>query len=71
LSDKLSDNQVGDLIQKSRDVLDGATAQTVRGDTTLKAARFSLAALQAGLVLAEVQDSDENTAIIDPMKLNP
>lgn len=54
-----------------RQKLEGAEAQTLRGDTTLRAANLALLSLQAGLVLAETKDGEVNTAIIDPKKLPP
>jgi len=71
LADKLSDNQIGDLLEELRQRVEGKKAQTLRGDTTLRAANLALLSLQLGLVKAEVDDDDTNPVIIDPKKLPP
>jgi hypothetical protein len=71
LPGKLSDNQIGDLLETMRQQVDGKEAQTSRGDTTLRAANLALLSLQMGLVKAETMDADVNDAIIDPKKLPP
>lgn len=68
---KLSDNQVGDLLEELRLRVEGLEAQTLRGDTTLRATYRAIMLLQAGLVLAEMKDQEINPVIIDPKKLPP
>jgi hypothetical protein len=71
LPDKLSDNQIGDLLEELRQRLDGVGAHTKRGDTTLRALNVAILSLQLGLVKAETMDADVNDAIIDTKKLPP
>jgi hypothetical protein len=67
---RLSDNQIGDLIEEGRRLFENQAGETLRGETTLKAVRLALVSLQAGLVLAEAQDMDLNPVVIDPKKLD-
>jgi hypothetical protein len=71
LPDKLSDNQIGDLLEELRLRLEGKTGETKRGDTTLRALNVAILSLQLGLVKAETMDADVNDAIIDTKKLPP
>lgn len=71
MSEKLSDNQIGDLLESLRLQIEPCQAETDRGDTTLRAANMALLSLQLGLVHAEAEDEAINDAIIDPTKLPP
>lgn len=66
MADKLSDDQAYERLHAALLALGGEEGQTVRGDTSLKAARQSLALLQMGLLKAMDDDSDRNIAVKVP-----
>ena len=67
----LSNNQIGDLLGEAANLFDDAVAQTKLGESTLKAARMAIFAMQMGILGAEEKESDMNGAIIDPSILPP
>lgn len=67
----LSNNQVGDLLGEAANLFDDAVARTMRGETTIKAARMAIFALQMGLLKADENSGDVNESIIDPSLLPP
>ena len=66
MADKLNDEQTYDRLYAALLALGGEEGQTVRGDTSLKAARQALVLLQMGLLKAMDDDSDRNVAIKAP-----
>ncbi|WP_457299167.1 hypothetical protein [Phyllobacterium sp. P5_D12] len=66
MADKLNDEQAYDRLYAALLALGGEEGQTVRGDTSLKAARQALVLLQMGLLKAMDDDSDRNVAIKAP-----
>jgi len=54
----LSDNEIHERLTAARDVIGDGAAETVRGDTALKAARQVLTGLGLALLLAGEQESD-------------
>jgi hypothetical protein len=66
MADKLSDDQAYERLHTALLALGKQEGQTVRGDTSLKAARRALALLQMGLLKAMDESSDKNVAIKDP-----
>ncbi|WP_299813523.1 hypothetical protein [Tardiphaga sp.] len=68
----LSDNQVGDLLGEALNVIGGAKAQTVRGNTALDAARQAISLMQIGLLMAAEKNSDVvDTVIEQPARRGP
>ncbi|MDR6632343.1 hypothetical protein J2X72_001127 [Phyllobacterium sp. 1468] len=66
MADKLNDEQAYDRLHSALLAIGKEEGQTVRGDTSLKAARRALALLQMGLLKAMDDNSDKNVAIKDP-----
>jgi hypothetical protein len=66
MADKLSDDQAYERLHTALLSLGKEEGQTVRGDTSLKAAKRALALLQMGLLKAMDESSDKNVAIKDP-----
>ncbi len=66
MADKLTDDQAYERLHAALLAIGKEEGQTVRGDTSLKAARRALALLQMGLLKAMDEDSDSNIAIKDP-----
>lgn len=66
MADKLTDDQAYDRLHAALLAIGKEEGQTVRGNTSLKAARRALALLQMGLLKAMDEDSDRNAAIKDP-----
>ncbi len=62
----LSDDEVYERIHAALLALGRDSGATVRGDTSLKAARKSLTLLQLGLLAAMEKNIDNNAAIKDP-----
>jgi hypothetical protein len=62
----LSDDEVYERIHAALLALGRDSAATVRGDTSLKAARKALTMLQLGLLAAIEKNIDTNAAIKDP-----
>jgi len=55
----VTDEEAADLLIRACGVLEGATGETVRGQTALEAARRSLVILTLGLEVATDEESDE------------
>jgi hypothetical protein len=66
MADKLSDDQAYERLHTALLALGKEEGQTVRGDTSLKAAKQALALLQMGLLKAMDESIDKNVAIKDP-----
>ncbi|WP_146119567.1 hypothetical protein [Phyllobacterium phragmitis] len=66
MADKLNDEQAYDRLHSALLAIGKEEGETVRGDTSLKAARRALTLLQMGLLKAMDDDSDKNVAIKDP-----
>lgn len=66
MADKLSDDQTYERLHSALLALGKEEGKTVRGDTSLKAARRALALLQMGLLKAMDENGDKNIAIKDP-----
>lgn len=66
MPDKLSDNEIDDRLHAALEVIGDAKGETVRGNTTLDAARQALSLLKFGLLYAAFKNSDKNDAISDP-----
>ncbi len=62
----LSDDEVYERIHAALLALGRESAATVRGETSLKAARKALTLLQLGLLAAMEQNSDDNQAVKAP-----
>lgn len=62
----LSDDEVYDRIHAALLALGRESAATVRGETSLKAARKALTLLQLGLLAAIEQNSDDIQAVKAP-----
>ncbi|MBB3234440.1 hypothetical protein [Phyllobacterium endophyticum] len=69
MADKLNDEQAYDRLHSALLALGKEEGQTVRGDTSLKAARQALALLQLGLLKAMDDASDKNVAIKAPTEI--
>lgn len=66
MPDKLSDTQIDDRLHAALEAIGDAEGQTIRGNTTLAAARQALSLLKFGLLYAAFKNSDKNDAITDP-----
>lgn len=66
MADKLTDDKAYERLHTALLALGREEGETVRGDTSLKAARQALFLLQMGLLKAMDGDSDKNVAIKDP-----
>ncbi len=62
----LTDNQIHERLAAARKLLGDDAAETVRGDTALKAARQVLSGLGLALLLAGEQESDRLLGVKDP-----
>lgn len=62
----LSDNEIHDRLTAARQIIGDEAAETVRGDTALKAARQVLSGLGLALLLAGEQESDRLAGVKDP-----
>ncbi|UXN64411.1 hypothetical protein N8E89_00530 [Phyllobacterium sp. A18/5-2] len=67
--DKLTDDEVYERLHAALLAIGKAEGQTIRGDTSLKAARKALALLQMGLLKSMDDDSDRNVAVKDPNEI--
>lgn len=63
---KLSDEGVSDRLYAALDALGEEQGETVRGATTLDAARQALTFLNLGLLAAGNDDADANPVILKP-----
>ncbi|WP_174804352.1 hypothetical protein [Martelella limonii] len=63
MSDKLSENQVHDLLFRCLALLSGKEGDTVLADTTVKAAHRALMLLSLGILKAQEEETQENEAI--------
>lgn len=61
----LSDNEIHEKLTAARQLIGDGTAETVRGDTALEAARRVLSGLSLALLLAGEQESDRLAGIKD------
>jgi hypothetical protein len=66
MADKLSDKQAYERLHSALLALGREDGETVRGDTSLKAARRAIALVQMGLLKAMDEESDRNIAVKDP-----
>lgn len=66
MADKLTDDQAYERLHTALLALGREDGETVRSDTSLKAARQALALLQMGLLKAMDENTDKNIAIKDP-----
>lgn len=55
-----------DVLHAAHEALGDFEGETVRGNTTLEAARRALSLLKVGLIYAAYKNSDNNDAISDP-----
>jgi hypothetical protein len=62
----LSDNEIHERLAAARDLIGDDAAETVRGDTALKAARQVLTGLGLALLLAGELESDKLVGVKDP-----
>jgi hypothetical protein len=62
----LSDNEVGDRLYAALEALGQSEAETVRGQTSLEAARRALRLIQVGLLVASEGGTDEVVGVIQP-----
>jgi len=65
MTEKLTDEQVHERVYLAMLSLGKEEGETVRGNTTLEAARRALMLLQLGLVNAMEKNEDKNIAIKD------
>jgi hypothetical protein len=61
----LSDNQAHDTLLNALALVKGQTGETVRAETSLRAAEQALSLLSLGLLMASEANSDSNKAIKD------
>ncbi|TWG90320.1 hypothetical protein L598_000700000770 [Mesorhizobium sp. J18] len=61
----LSDNEIHERLTAARQLIGDDTAETVRGDTALEAARRVLSGLSLALLLAGEQESDRLAGVKD------
>lgn len=59
----LSDNQAHDTLLNALALVKGQTGETVRAETSLRAAEQALSLLSLGLLMASEANSDSNKAI--------
>ena len=62
----LSDNEIHERLTAARSLIGDTEAETVRGDTALKAARQVLTGLGLALLLAGEQESDKLAGVRAP-----
>lgn len=66
MSEKLSVNQVHDLLWSARQLFVGKQGVDVPTETTLRAAETALGALAFGLLSASERGADGNDSIVEP-----
>ena len=66
MAQKISDNEIDNRLFAALEALGDAEGKTIRGTTTLNAARQALSLLKFGLIYAAAKNSDTNEAITAP-----